>query len=514
MRWTLRLLLIGMLLPAACAAPVTQEQAGAAPTAAAAARAAAESITAQRTLAHVAYLASDELRGRDTPSPGLEMAARYIEARFREWGVQPAGDDGTYVQRWPYRSLRFDRATLGLELRGAQGTVRPEFGTGFFLASGPTEQVEGEIWFAGRSGAQPRPLPTEARGRVVSFYVPGAVGAEWQVPVVAALQSAMQAGAAGLLLVLDPAIEAADVGQLADGLESQQGLPMTIVGVRYDIARDFFRAAGLDLDAVRERTAGFDRVAGASMHTSATYRPQESTPPNVIGVVEGSDPNLRNEFVVFSAHFDHVGVGAPDATGDSIYNGADDNASGTSAVLELARAFASAPTRPARSMMFVLVSGEEKGLLGSAYFADNPTVPITSIVANVNMDMVGRNAPDSVVAIGQDYSSLGPLVQRINAAHPELGLTVAPDLWPEERLFFRSDHFSFARREVPAIFFTTGLHDDYHRPSDTAEKIDADKIARIARLAYHLGTAVGNAPERPQWTEQGLRDVRAMTGGQ
>src|SRR5690606_30110326 len=209
--------------------------------------------------------------------------------------------------------------------------------------------------------------------------------------------------------------------------------------------------------------------------------------------------------------FDHVGVGTPDAAGDSIYNGADDNASGTVALLQVARAFASLPKPPARSVVFLAVSGEEKGLLGSRYYSDNPTVPIERVVANINMDMVGRNSPDSVVAIGLDFSSLGPLVQEIAAKHPELGLTVAPDLWPEEQLFFRSDHFNFARKEIPAIFFTTGLHEDYHRPSDEPEKIDVDKIARISKLVFYLGYEIATRREPPQWTEDGLAQVRAMT---
>jgi Zn-dependent M28 family amino/carboxypeptidase len=127
--------------------------------------------------------------------------------------------------------------------------------------------------------------------------------------------------------------------------------------------------------------------------------------------------------------------------------------------------------------------------------------------------MIGRNAPDTVVAIGQDYSSLGPAAQRIARAHPELGLTIAPDLWPEEQLFFRSDHFSFASKEIPAIFFTTGLHDDYHRPSDEADTIDNDKLTRVARLLFRLAYDLANAPERPTWTAEGLAEVRRATGG-
>src|SRR5690606_16859458 len=128
----------------------------------------------------------------------------------------------------------------------------------------------------------------------------------------------------------------------------------------------------------------------------------------------------------------------------------------------------------------------------------------------INMDMVGRNSPDSVVAIGLDFSSLGPLVQEIAAKHPELGLTVAPDLWPEEQLFFRSDHFSFAMKDVPAIFFTTGLHEDYHRPSDEPEKIDDDKLARVARLLFLLGYEVATAPARPEWTEAGRAAMESI----
>jgi Zn-dependent M28 family amino/carboxypeptidase len=232
-----------------------------------------------------------------------------------------------------------------------------------------------------------------------------------------------------------------------------------------------------------------------------------------VAVLDGADPVLRSEYVVYSAHFDHVGVGQPDATGDSIYNGADDNASGTTAVLEAARAFAALSARPARSIMFVMVSGEEKGLLGSRHFVREPPVPVAQMVANINADMVGRNAPDTVVAIGQQHSTLGETVQRVAARHPELGLLVAPDLWPEEQLFYRSDHFSFAAVEIPAIFFTTGLHEDYHRPSDHAQRIDNDKLARVSRLLLLLGHEIATTPERPQWSPEGLAEVRRATGG-
>lgn len=233
-------------------------------------------------------------------------------------------------------------------------------------------------------------------------------------------------------------------------------------------------------------------------------------PPNVVAVIEGADSVLRDTYVVFSAHLDHVGVGPPDARGDSIYNGADDDASGTAAVMELAEAFASLPEPPRRSLMFLAVSGEEQNLLGSRYFSEHPPVPISALVANINIDMISRNARDTVVGIGQEYSSLGQETQRVVRAHPELGLTVAPDLWPTERLFFRSDHFNFVRKHVPSIFFFAGLHEDYHRPSDHVEKIDADKAARVTRLIFFLGAALADAQQAPYWTADGLRMVQSL----
>jgi hypothetical protein len=233
--------------------------------------------------------------------------------------------------------------------------------------------------------------------------------------------------------------------------------------------------------------------------TPEGVRVVDGSAPNVVGILQGSDPLLRDEFVVYSAHMDHVGVGAPDARGDSIYNGADDNASGTAAVMEVAQAMASLERRPARSVIFVLVSGEEKGLWGSAYFVDNPPVPVERMVANFNVDMVGRNWPDTIVAIGREHSDLGETLARVNDARPELGMAAIDDLWPQERFYFRSDHYNFARKGVPALFFFNGVHEDYHRPSDEPDRIDADKAARVARLLFFLGIEVADAPSRPRW---------------
>jgi Zn-dependent M28 family amino/carboxypeptidase len=226
--------------------------------------------------------------------------------------------------------------------------------------------------------------------------------------------------------------------------------------------------------------------------------------PNAVGILPGTDPALRDEYIVVSAHMDHVGVNSAHPK-DSIWNGADDDASGTAGVLALAEAFATAPTK--RSIVFLTVSGEEHGLWGSAWFAANQPVPIGKIVANLNLDMIGRNWKDSIVVIGQEHSDLGATLMKVAAAHPELGITPIPDPWPQENFFGRSDHYNFARRGVPALFFFNGTHEDYHQPSDSPDKIDAEKESRIVKLIYHVGVAVANATARPKWNQESYRKI-------
>ncbi|HEX6313706.1 MAG TPA: M28 family peptidase, partial [Gemmatimonadaceae bacterium] len=205
--------------------------------------------------------------------------------------------------------------------------------------------------------------------------------------------------------------------------------------------------------------------------------------PNTVAILPGTDPVLRDEYIVISAHMDHVGVNGASVK-DSIWNGADDDASGTAGVLALAEAFSETP--PRRSIIFLTVSGEEHGLWGSAWFAGNPPVPIGRIVANFNLDMIGRNWKDSIVVVGMEHSDLGGTLMKIAAAHPELGITPMRDPWPEENFFGRSDHYNFARRGVPALFFFNGVHEDYHQPSDSPDKIDAEKESRVVQLIYHV----------------------------
>ena len=232
--------------------------------------------------------------------------------------------------------------------------------------------------------------------------------------------------------------------------------------------------------------------------------PAMESAPNSVGILLGTDPVLRDEYIVVSAHMDHVGTSSTSPK-DSIWNGADDDASGTAGVLALAEAFSQAPTK--RSIIFHTVSGEEHGLWGSSWFASHPPVPINKIVANFNLDMIGRNWKDSIVVVGMEHSDLGKTLMKVSAMHPELGITPMTDPWPQENFFGRSDHYNFARRGVPALFFFNGVHEDYHRPSDSPDKIDAEKESRVVRLIFHVLTAVSTATSRPEWNPESYRKI-------
>lgn len=468
---------------------------------------AAVTITADDMLAHITYLASDDLAGRDTPSPGLEKAAAYLSTEFEKAGLRPAGDPESFLQRWEYTktTLRADDTYLAYGTGSDRTDL--EYAVDFFVLPSVQETVTGSAVFLGPIGELLEGTPDGLNGKIVVVTTPPSMGME----LLLAVRSAAEAGAAGLIMVLDSMVPAEVIPMVA-GQITGSGLPqqkVTAAGITWQAATSMLDSAGLDLE---EAAAAGDRVAVSDLTVEiVTPRDREtSTPPNVVGLLRGSDPELADTYVVLSAHFDHVGIGQPDATGDTIYNGADDDASGTAVLLEVADAMAAMPRAPARSVVFLAVSGEEKGLLGSSHYAEHPTVPLSGIVANINLDMIGRNAPDTVIAIGQEYTSLGPQAARIAGSHPDLGLVVAPDPDPSEQAFFRSDHLVFVKQDIPAIFFTTWDHEDYHQPSDEAAGIDSDKAARVARLVFLLAWEVADADEPPTWNEGALEEVRKI----
>jgi hypothetical protein len=474
--------------------------------------AAAATITAETVFEHLYVLASDGMRGRDTPSPGLEAAAAYLVSRHRGNGLAPGGEDGTWYQRYPFRLVGPDLEAARLALRGPGATVAIVPGDNGIVRGYAADALDGTLVALG----SPEAGSLEAgalEGRVMLARLPG----EWGQPLwrSALDQAALArtAGARAVVHVLDDAFPSEALGQLSRSLSA----PQWRMGDDLLFPQIFIREGAL-AEALAESEPSWEpgprTLEGASLEGRIPPRiHQDATPPNVLAILPGSDPELRHEYVVLSAHFDHVGVGQP-MEGDSIYNGADDNASGTTALLEVARALASLPEAPRRSILFAHVSGEEKGLLGARWFVDNPTVPAEHMVANINADMVGSDThPDTVVIIGKDYSDLGPLVEEVNSGLPDLRLVTSPDLWPEQRLFYRSDQFHFMRKEIPSLFFFTGLHECYHRPCDTIDFADPDKIARIARLITHVVVEIANRDARPEWDPAGLAEVREMVAG-
>ena len=473
----MRLAPLALLALAACSERPTTGSGGAA------------SITANDLRHRIGLLADDSMRGRDTPSPELDKAAEYIAGEFARLGLLPAGDNGTHIQRYALERVRLDTAASRVMVAGR--TLR--FG------------VDAARWRGRWTG------DTAATGNVTVLRDTPAAGTSLTGLVVVLLPTLGDDGMpdqAGNRLMR--AILLAGPIALVIVVNPQDTVWRTVTDAQAGTALNVPWQTGGRAPAVFVRRAALpspSALTGTRAEVAVVPEIVERlTGPNVAGILEGSDPALAGEYVVFSAHMDHVGVGRP-VNGDSIYNGADDDASGTATVVELAEAFAGTAQRPRRSLLFLAVSGEEKGLWGSEYFAFHPTVPIEQIVANVNIDMVGRNWPDTIVAIGKEHSDLGATLNAVNAAHPEIGMTAIDDFWPEENFYFRSDHYNFARRGVPILFFFNGTHDDYHRPSDAPALIEYDKAARIGQLVYYLGERVADADQRPQWDPESRAQI-------
>lgn len=304
---------------------------------------------------------------------------------------------------------------------------------------------------------------------------------------------------------ITPEIIAEHVGVLAHDSMRGRATPSPEIEMAAAYVERWFTRFGLepagDSGRFQQRFPVRRARTDATGGTRTQQPPDGDTGPNVVAVLRGRDPELAREYVLLVAHFDHTGIGRP-VDGDSIRNGADDNASGTAGLLAIAQAFAGARQRPLRSILFLAVSGEERGLLGSRWYAEHPTVPIENIVGLVNLDMISRNRRDSVYLNGWGKSTISDLVRRLAVEHPELGLAVGPD--PEDRPVTPadSDHWPFQRLGVPYIFFYTGPHPDYHRPGDHPDRIDAFKASRVARLAYYTIETLANTRARPEWDPQ------------
>lgn len=415
-------------------------------------------------LAHVRYLADDGLEGRAVGSAGARCAADYIAAQFEAIGLEPAGTEGNYFQSFPIRKGADLGADNTLTVAGAALTVGDDWVPFGFSASIALEE---QLVFGGHGLSSPGNPEDQYAHLDISGSI---VVLEWGDPDAPHgvslrgdphFKATVAAGrdAAGVILLAPAGM---DLPDLANETRSSLAVPVLVV-------------AGDDADAVR--SAALD---GATVNLEVEVNEARVDANNVAGLLRGSDPTLRDEYVIIGAHFDHLGMGgegslAPDAT--EIHNGADDNASGTAAIIEIARAMAEG-RRPARSVLFLAFTGEERGLWGSAHFVAEPTIALEDAVAMLNLDMVGRVAEDGVTVFGFGTADeWDGVVDGVNASLTNpLSVSKAPDGYGP------SDHSSFYAAGIPVLHFFSNTHVDYHRPSDDWWKINVDGLDRIAEL--------------------------------
>jgi len=475
--------------------------------------------------------ADDSFRGRETGTADAQRAAAFLARRVQQLGLEPAGDS-LYMQRVPLVRQTFARSTqfTVTQSSGSMQTLRLGADVAPVLSLGddipqPRRSADGELVFVGYG-----PIDDAEAAELMRFDLAGRVvvalhGAPPKTPKDKAkrLLSQQALGArVGHLMAFRPA---AIVVLMTGGAEEQydQLAPELLRSValegRQEAAPDTTRQLPMLLLGVARRgspllPAGWpndvvpqDLGRQFSAHIEIDRVP--FTGYNVAAVVRGLDPRLNKTYLAYGAHYDHIGIVHPEGRRqgrravDSIANGADDDGSGSVALLAIAQQMMM--YRPRRSVLFVWHVGEEKGMLGSSYFTSHPTLPIDSVVAQFNADMIGRNDSNTVALIGPraapNYQSwrLGIIVDSVNFAYatPLHIDRTSDDPDDPEHIYQRSDHYNYAKKGIPVIFFTSGLHADYHRVSDEASKIDYDKLASVARLMLDAGLAVANRSSRP-----------------
>ena len=499
----------------------------------------ADKITAAQIRDYLSFIASDVLEGRDTPSRGLDIAAQYLATNLSRWGLKPAGDAGTYFQKIALSRDLIDKDETKVLLNG-----QPlELGTHYLPFARPLDAnapmvFAGNGWFVKAKNIDAY-QGIDARGKIAIIFGPpsgyprgimrqdlqGTRGVDWMNPY----EYAAKQGVAALVIVPDFQFianwERNRIRMVERGITSvekfqpaaTQQSPAIIASPQ--LANTLFQGERTTATALFESVYGAQAVASFELNPekklSITVRKGSAgtSTQNVVAVFEGSDPVLKNEYVALGAHYDHVGVGAA-VNGDAIYNGADDDGSGTTALLAMAEALAHTTPRPKRSILFVWHAGEEKGLWGSRYFTEYPTVPLDKIVAQINMDMIGRSkmegdteprnnalsGPSQIYVIGSKVMSteLGEITETVNRQYLNLTYDYRyDDPADPNQFFFRSDHYNYARKGIPIVFFFDGDHVDYHRPSDSADKIDYQKMEKVTRTIYMTMWEVANRPTRP-----------------
>lgn len=465
--------------------------------------------------AHMSFLADDLLEGRGTATRGHEIAARYVAAQLAAAGLDP-GVNGGWLQQVPLRRGELDPEASSVEIiRPGGERSRLVLGEDYVMGGGfrPSTEVEAPVVFVGYGVTAPELdhddyAGVDAKGTIVAFLggAPAAFRSEERAYYSA--QKAENAAAHGAVGTL----------RLWSAEDEKVGPWSTVVRSLAHAASFTWLDGGEphgSLSQLRgnawlgpEASKAFS--TGESMRVRITKKSvlSDVQSPNVVALLPGSDPRLRNEYVVFTAHLDHLGIGDA-VNGDTIYNGAVDDASGVAALIEIARAFASLPESPRRSLLFVAVTAEEPGLIGSDYFVHNPPVPIDAIVADVNIDGASVWPFESLFVRGAEHSTLA---RAVDAAAAAAGVKVVPDPFPERMMFLGSDQYSFVQRGIPSLIAGATrsgearrialewLNTRYHAPGDDmAQTLDFEAAARFTRLVFLIGYNIAQDDERPRW---------------
>jgi hypothetical protein len=496
-----------------------------------------DGITAAQLRSYLEFIASDALEGRDTPSRGLDIAAMYIADHLKAWGIKPGGDNGSYFQRFPLRRHKIDPSGTHLTLNNQSFVYGEDFLSSFNPATVSNAPVvyAGHGWMVkaknidGLAGLDVKDKIVVVAGNLpkgVTFAdLQGKQGEDWASPAFYAQSKGAKAvitfaNYSNLANWLGTKWTQTEKGGLEFGKPQAAVTIPTITASPRMIAALFFgeKTSGNQVytrAVTQDFAEPFALKDTKKISLSVAVKSDEVYSQNVVGILEGSDPTLKNEYVAVGAHYDHVGMNPFWNGEDKIWNGADDDGSGTVAVMSIAEAFAKGAVRPKRSMLFVWVAGEEKGLWGSQYFTDNPTVPIGSIVTQLNIDMIGRAQQPGdenqankalpqqgeVFLIGSKMMSteLGEVSESVNKSFLNMSFNYKyDDPKDPEQFFYRSDHFNFARKGIPIIFYMDGNHADYHQPSDSVEKIDFANMEKIARTIFATGWELANRPARPK----------------
>jgi Zn-dependent M28 family amino/carboxypeptidase len=506
----------------------------------------ADYITAAQLKDYLSFIASDELEGRNTPSRGLDLAAKFIATHLSRWGLKPVGDEGTYFQRIALSRSQIDPEKTRFEFNGQSQS----FGADFLAAPAPGT-ASGPLVYAGHGWViKSKNINAyegiEVKDKIVIILgsrMPKGIslrdlqsqpGEDWQRPH----DYARRAGAKGIIEIPPPAflsnwerqsralIERQSL--VVEKFHPQNAAPLPTIIASEKLLTALFRGEAQEGAGILKRAAendpgpSFDLNPDKKVSFTVKVNSERVMTQNVVAVLEGSDPKLKNEYVAIGAHYDHVGntpdSGCRPAGGDSLCNGADDDGSGTVAVLAIAEAFARGP-RPKRSILFVWHAGEEKGLWGSRYVTEYPVVPLDQIITQLNIDMIGRSkqagdttpanrdlsGPNEIYVIGSKMMSteLGELSEAVNQSYLKLTFNYKyDDPKDPQRFFYRSDHYNYARKGIPVIFYFSGVHEDYHRPSDHVEKIDFQKMEKVTRTVYATAWRLANAATRPRVDKQ------------